>query len=81
MKVMTITFKAAFLDRDQVTSQGVAALLMRSLRDGLGAEVSFTTDRDERDVDYPDPSSDNDAASEVWQERAYAELDEEGGLS
>ena len=71
MKLMTIKIKAAFLDAPGVTADGIADSLIRYLSDGLCAEVAYTTERTEQDIEHPDPDPDSETDEYgPWQEKA-----------
>lgn len=80
MVIVSITIKAAFLDHqfnpDTAVADLVAEGLVRYVRDGLDAEVTFTTLREERhlkadEVDYYE----HDDKIEAWQEQAREEME------
>ena len=77
MKLMTITIKAAFLDAQNETADGIADSLIRHLSDGLYAEVAYTIERTEQHADHPDPDEDSETDEYgPWQEKARVLLEE-----
>lgn len=76
MKIITITIKAAFQDGFGHGADAVAEQLVSHLRDGFGAEVTYTTKRDERSVPYPDPDESwTDRQLQRWQDQAHDEME------
>lgn len=75
MKLIKITVNFAFMDCEKATLESVRARLYDYAADGLNAEVTFTSDSSERDVEIEDPDFDSDSAVDVWQEKAREELE------
>jgi hypothetical protein len=76
MKLIRITVELAFHDIYEATADWVADHLVEISLDNMEAEV-VRTDRLEKQIDFPDPSAEDDpgyVSYETWQERAHKEL-------
>ena len=75
MRLMTITVQLAFFDAAERTVDNVADYLVRWACDGIDAEIAYTSERMQRDIDISDPNEeDADDPYEAWQIKAREEM-------
>ncbi len=78
MTTIKLTLNLAFHDVDQVTLDNIRSSIIERALNGFCAEVAFTSDSREREVDIADPdwdAEDCDTQINTWHERAHTELD------